>query len=415
MNQNNRNASTPRSHRTAPNRKLVATGVIAGAAAGAWVVNRMRSAPLPVTQREESTKPLMDWEQARSIAINMNHGAALTASERLRLDTYYQNLGDLCVPIVGRYMGVELPPHVGRPFAFDRVDWVNANIDAFRHMLSPLEPLLAGTSSQTESPFSTIVGSVNRRIVGVQLGVLLGYLARRVLGQYDIALLGREPMDNGKLYYVEPNIKHLETTMKLPGDEFRTWLALHETTHVYQFEAFPWVRPHFNSMLERYFGYLKDDAQHLSESLRNLKVFVDRARSRGDSSGSWMEALMNDEQRSLFSEMQAMMCIIEGYSNHVMNAVGRDLLKNYESISKKFEHRQRNRSRAEQLFAKITGLDMKIEQYRQGQAFIDAIVAKRGHDTVMTVWNGPESMPTLEEIRQPDLWLARVIAGSGTD
>jgi coenzyme F420 biosynthesis associated uncharacterized protein len=197
--------------------------------------------------------------------------------------------------------------------------------------------------------------------------------------------------------------------MKLPGDEFRTWLALHETTHVYQFEAFPWVRPHFNAMLERYFEYLKQDAQHLSESVRNLKVFVDRVRSRDGASGSWIEALMNDEQRALFSEMQAMMCIIEGYSNHVMNAIGRNLLKNYESISKKFEHRQRNRSQAEQLFAKITGLDMKIEQYRQGQAFVDDIVARHGHDTVMRVWSGPEWMPTLEEIRQPDLWLARVV------
>jgi coenzyme F420 biosynthesis associated uncharacterized protein len=412
LNQQHRTLSTVRAHRTPPSRKLVAAGVVAGAATGAWVASRMRSTPEPDGLQASATRPIMDWEQARSIAVNMNRGAALSATERQRLDAYYQNLGSLCVPVVGRYMGVELPPNVGKPFAFDRVDWINANIEAFRHMLSPLEPLLAGASPQNESRLSTAFGNVNRRIVGMELGVLLGYLARRVLGQYDVALLGREPVDSGKLYYVEPNIQHLESTMKLPGDEFRTWLALHETTHVYQFEAFPWVRPHFNDMLERYFDYLKQDAQHLSQSVRNLKIFLDRIRSRDAASGSWIEALMNDEQRALFAEMQAMMCIIEGYSNHVMNAVGKDLLRNYESISKKFERRQRNRSQAEQLFAKITGLDMKIEQYRQGQAFVDEIVETHGHDTVMRVWDGPESMPTLEEIRQPDLWLARVVTPS---
>jgi coenzyme F420 biosynthesis associated uncharacterized protein len=404
LNQRTNNPTYNRPH----GRKLLASGVIAGVAAGAWATRRMRSLSKSSDLQAPVHGTLLDWEKARSIAVNMNRGAALTSTERQRLDAYYQKLSTVCVPIVGTYMGVELPPNVGQPYAFDRVDWINANIEAFRHMLSPLEPLLAGSAAQASSPLAASWGNVNRRIVSLELGLLLGYLARRVLGQYDVALLGREPMENGKLYYVEPNIKHLESTMRLPADQFRTWLALHETTHVYQFEAFPWVRPHFNEMLERYFGYLKDDAQHLSESVRNLKIFVDRIRSRSDSSGSWIEALMNDEQRALFSEMQALMCIIEGYSNHVMNAVGRDLLKDYDSISNKFEHRQRNRSQAEQLFAKITGLDIKIEQYRQGQAFIDSIVETHGHQAAMKVWDNPESMPTLEEIRNPARWLQRV-------
>jgi putative hydrolase len=103
-----------------------------------------------------------------------------------------------------------------------------------------------------------------------------------------------------------------------------------------------------------------------------------------------------------------MMSIIEGYSNHVMNAIGRDLLRNYDSISKKFEVRQRNRSQAEQLFARISGLDLKMEQYRQGQKFIDTIVAQRGHDTAKLVWTGPEYLPTIAEIRDPAAWLVRI-------
>ena len=141
-------------------------------------------------------------------------------------------------------------------------------------------------------------------------------------------------------------------------------------------KAFPWVRPYFNSMLEEYFGYLKEDAALLGQGLKNLKVFVERARS-GDAGSSWIEHLMNEKQRELFNQMQTMMSVIEGYSNHVMNAVGRDLLDDFEPISRKFEYRQANRSQAELFFSKLTGLDVKMEQYRLGEQFIDAVVAER--------------------------------------
>ncbi len=385
----------------------MAGGIVAGAAAGAWLTGKLRNPPVDLAPVETSpgrTSSFVDWEQARSIAVNMNRGAALTAPEREKLDAVDRELSVTCIPLVGSYMGVSLPAGVGKPHAFDRVDWINANIDAFRHMLTPLEPLLSGEVDGGSSRFS----GINRRIVAAELGILLGYLARRVLGQYDVALLGRERVEDGRLFYVEPNIQQVTANLKLPLNEFRTWLALHETTHVYQFESFPWVRPYFNDMLERYFTYLQEDARQLGQSVKNLRIFLERIRSQDKSGGSWLEALMNDEQRALFNEMQAMMSIIEGYSNHVMNAVGRDLLPNYDSISKKFEIRQRNRSQAEQLFAKITGLDMKMEQYRQGQRFIDEVVEQRGHETAMLVWAGPQNLPTLDEIRNPAAWIERI-------
>ena len=117
---------------------------------------------------------------------------------------------------------------------------------------------------------------------------------------------------------------------------------------------------------------------------------------------------MNVEQRALFNEMQAMMCIVEGYSNHVMNAVGRDLLPTYQLISRRFAQRQLQRSQAERLLAKLTGLDVKLEQYRLGEQFIDRVVAARGHGFARRVWDGPDFLPTMAEIRQPELWLARI-------
>src|SRR5690606_38255562 len=206
-------------------------------------------------------------------------------------------------------------------------------------------------------------------------------MARRVLGQYDLALLGREPVTStGKLYYVEPNIRGIEKKLGLPKADFRMWLALHETTHAFEFDAHPWVRLHFSGLLDRYMNFLKQDKEFLKQALVGLMDFVMRV-SAGDSvdteqgSGSRLESLMDDEQPSLFTEMQALMSVIEGYSNHVMNAVGKDLLSNYDLISRRFEERQKQRSQADQLFARLTGLDVKMEQYRQGQEFVDAVVA----------------------------------------
>ena len=394
------NQSLPTAYR--PSKKVMVSGVVAGAAVGAWAASKLRATPVTPTE-----PGLIDWEQARSIAINMNRSANLTAVERERLDRAYGALVNKAIPVVGRYVGISLPHSAVSTHAFDRVDWINANIDAFRDMLAPFESLAQDESAKNAA--SQMMAGFNRRVVSLEVGILLGYLSRRVLGQYDIALLGREQIDGGKLYYVEPNIRHIESTLRLPSDDFRMWLALHETTHVFEFEGFPWVRPYFNGMLEEYFGYLREDAALLGQGLKNLKIFVDRARS-GDASSSWIEHLMNDRQRELFNRMQTMMSVIEGYSNHVMNAVGRELLANYDPIRRAFEHRQANRSRAELFFAKLTGLDMKMEQYRLGEQFIDAIAAQRGHGFAVRVWDGPEMLPTPTELRAPALWIERVDA-----
>lgn len=393
-----------------PSKRVLASGVVAGAAAGAWAANRIRTnrtaTGQSVARSQDGDRPsLIDWEQARAIAVNMNRAASLTSVERQRLDAEYAALVHRAIPIVQSYVGISLPNDSVPTLAFDRVDWINANIDAFRDMLAPFEAL--AREENKSSMGSGIMAGVNRKVVSLEVGILLGYLSRRVLGQYDIALLGREQIGSGKLYYVEPNIRHIESTLGLPAADFRMWLALHETTHVFEFEGFPWVRPYFNGMLEEYFGYLKEDAALLGQGLKNLRIFVDRARS-GEASSSWIEHLMNEQQRALFTRMQTMMSVIEGYSNHVMNAVGRDLLATYEPISRKFEHRQANRSQAELFFAKLTGLDVKLEQYRLGEQFINAVAAERGHAFAVRVWTAPDYLPTPEELRDPRAWIERI-------
>ena len=398
---------TENATRRDPDRRVLAAGVLLAAAAGAWVGQRLQEqAKKPSTA---DPLPLIDWRGARDIAVAMSRDEALTMPERRKLDAEYRERVARCVPIVSDYTGDRLPDAPERTFAFDRVDWVNANIDAFERMFAPLEGIhLLGDAAQ-RTVAGQMLGTVNQKILSAEVGLLLGYLGRKVLGQYDLTLLGREPMTPGRLYFVEPNIQAAERTLGLPRNEFRMWLALHETTHAFEFEAHPWLRDHFNGMLERYFEFLKEDAQSLrANGLGGLRLYLDRIRSGSGESGSWLEALMNPEQRALFSAMQATMCIVEGYSNHVMNAVGRDLLPNYALISRRFEQRLEQRSQADLLLAKLTGLDVKLEQYRLGEQFIDRVVRERGHSFARRVWDGPEELPTMTEIRHPEQWLARI-------
>src|SRR5829696_3686852 len=392
--------------RRGPDRRVLAAGVLVAAAAGAWAGQRLHE---PSRVRSTESPPLIDWRTARDIAVTMSRDEALSMADRRKLDAEYRALVARCVPIVSEYTGDHLPDAPERTFAFDRVDWVNANIDAFERMFAPLEGLSLLGDAANRSIAGQMFGTLNQKVLSAEVGLLLGYLARKVLGQYDLTLLGREPLGPGRLYYVEPNIKAAEHTLGLPRDEFRMWLALHETTHAFEFEAHPWLRDHFNTMLERYFGFLREDAVNLrSQGLSGLRLYVDRIRSGSGESGSWLESLMNAEQRELFNQMQATMCIVEGYSNHVMNAVGRDLLPNYTIISRRFAQRQQQRSQADQLLAKLTGLDVKMEQYRLGEQFIDFVVRERGHGFARRVWDGADYLPTMAEIRQPELWLARI-------
>jgi coenzyme F420 biosynthesis associated uncharacterized protein len=164
-----------------------------------------------------------------------------------------------------------------------------------------------------------------------------------------------------------------------------------------------------NSMLQEYFTFLTADIEYLKRGVSGLKAFWERARNNNSGDGAaWIELVMTPEQRRLFGQMQATMAVIEGYSNYIMNAVGRDLMPDYSQIARRFEQRQQQKTQAEQFFIKLTGLDVKMEQYRLGESFINEVVRLRGDRFAHRVWEGPELLPTMAELRQPATWIARV-------
>jgi coenzyme F420 biosynthesis associated uncharacterized protein len=231
-------------------------------------------------------------------------------------------------------------------------------------------------------------------------------MGQRVLGQYDLALLSAEATP-GQLLFVEENIRHTAHTLGVPLDPFRTWIALHETTHAFEFEAHPWLRPYLAERLERQLSGLSRSAADLG---RDASRALGRALRLGD--GHWLERLMSDEQRRLFRETQTVMSLLEGFSDHVMDEVGRDLVPGVTTISARFHARRATRTPMERAILRITGLDLKLEQYARGERFVAAVQRKAGPAGLRRLWDGPETLPLEGELERPERWVRRVLGGT---
>ena len=379
-------------------------GILIGSALGAaaTIVGRR--------MERQAREGLVDWPAVERIAIRRLGAApgALTATELRDAEPAYRDAMDGIVPALSAALGTELPGVVERSGVVDRAGWVRANTAAFAALIGKLEadlldqviPVGGGLGKAT-------MALANRWITTRQLGFLLGFMGQRVLGQYDLALLSAESTP-GRLLFVEENIRQTAKSLGVPLGPFRTWIALHETTHAFEFEAHPWLRPYLASRLERQMTLFGSDVRGMGrEALRGLGRAL-----RGEGDGEhWLERLMGDEQRRLFRETQAVMSLLEGFSDYVMDEVGRDLVPDVERISARFHERRSRRTPFERSMLRLTGMDLKLEQYKKGEAFVRAIADARGPDALRRLWDGPETLPREGEIEAPDRWIARVLDG----
>ncbi len=358
---------------------------------------------------------LVDWPAVERLAVDRLARApgSLSAHELRATEPEYAAAMARIVPALSEALGTQLPGVVERSGVVDRAGWVRANTASFASLIGKLERDLLDQVVPHGGGFaSASMAIANRWITTRQLGFLLGFMGQRVLGQYDLALLSAESTP-GRLLFVEENIRATARALGVPVGPFRTWIALHETTHAFEFEAHPWLRPYLAERLERQMALVGGDVRQMGrEAIRSLGRSL---RGEDDGGGHWLERMMGEEQRRLFRETQAVMSLLEGFSDYVMDEVGRDLVPDVERISARFHERRANRTAFERAVLRLTGMDLKMEQYRSGEAFVRAIATARGHDALTRLWDGPESLPRDGEIAAPDRWITRVLDGQGTD
>jgi len=343
--------------------------------------------------------PLIDWLIAEKIA-----GYVAGKGDAPRLTVELAPLAHDAARRVVDYTRLtpvrELPP----PEGIGRREWISANLGSMRRMLDPVlgragEKLgpLKGSRSLGVSVVSTI-----------EIGVVVGFLAQRVLGQYELVLLEETPADAPpRLLFVLPNLGAAVKALDAPEDEFLTWVALHEVTHAVQFSGVPWLQPHMASLV--------------SELLRSMELRIERPRRirvpsvaevrrvaaavrRGDIVGIFT----SEGERQTIDRVQATMAVIEGHAEHVMDAVAPELLPSLPKLRAALDRRRHSQSGRARLLAKLLGLEMKMRQYEQGKTFCDEIVRRAGTDAIVAVFSAPEALPTIDELTDPVAWLMRM-------
>jgi coenzyme F420 biosynthesis associated uncharacterized protein len=378
-------------------------GFIIGSALGAAATIVGRHA------ERSARRGLVDWPAAERIAVARLRQApgTLSRDELRATEASYAAAMARIVPRLSAALGTELPGVVERAGVVDRAGWVHANVATFASLIARIEGELLDQVMPVGGGLGKAAMAIaNRYVTTRQLGLLLGFMGGKVLGQYDLALVSAETRD-GRLMFVEENIRSTARALELPLEPFRTWIALHETTHAFEFEAHPWLRPYLAERLERQLALFSRDASSLG---RDALRAIGRA-LRGDGEGEhWMERLMGTEQRRLFRETQAVMSLLEGFSDYVMDEVGRDLVPDVERISARFHERRERRSPFERAIMRLTGMDLKMEQYKKGERFVRAVANAGGPAALRRLWDGPESLPQHGEIDDPSRWIARVLA-----
>ncbi len=313
------------------------------------------------------------------------------------------------VPALEARLGTPLPGVVDRHEVVDRAGWARANLVTIRELVDRLEDQLIvpgrGTGIGAE-----VAAVANRFLTSQQIGFLLGFLGGRVLGQYDVALLSAEQAP-GRLLFVEENVRLTAAQLGVPLDDFRTWIALHETTHAFEMEAHPWVRPYLRDHLERQLALFLDDARQVQA--KGFGAILRRWRAAAGEGG--IAGFLSAEQRRLLRETQVVMSLLEGFSDWVMDEVGAAMTTDVAGIRERFEaRREKRRHGVERIIGRLTGLDMKMEQYRLGERFVSGVFTAGGEDAIRHLWDGPEALPTDQEFRDPAAWVQRIGRAAAT-
>jgi coenzyme F420 biosynthesis associated uncharacterized protein len=344
---------------------------------------------------------LIDWESVRRIARRRlgPAGAGLGDADRAEAEAFYRAELLRIEPIVAEAIGAELPRALETPAVVDRLEWIDLNLATFEQLFGRVERIINDATVGADTPGRALARILNRSFGNQQLGLLMAFLARKVLGQYDVSLLAAAPAARGRLNFVEPNIRASAAAFGVPLGQFRTFIALHEATHAFEFEAYPWLREHFAASVGEAIEQMATDTGGLGQRLRGA------LRGRD---GHWLERMMTPGQLHSFRRTQALMSLLEGYSNHVMNDAGERLLPGFAKLHERFERRNEARGALERAIMRLTGLDLKMEQYAAGERFVTGVLAARDRAFLNQVWEGPDNLPDLAEIRHPQRWIDRI-------
>ena len=370
---------------------------------------------------------MIDWDLAVSTATRLSGpGPSIDRREAEEAVAELRAGAERSSPLVREYTGLVAQERTAPVLVVDRRGWVQANVDGFAEVISPLVDKLQGKRG-APGPVGEAVGS---KVTGLEVGGLLGFMSSKVLGQFDpfysgpgVAALttGHEPASAGstdsgtgatppavgRMLLVAPNIVGAERELDVDTADFRLWVCLHEETHRVQFTAVPWMRDHLRSEIEGLVGSVDVDASKLAamigDSAKRIGELV-----RGQDDVSLLDLFSTPEQREVLDRMTGVMSLLEGHADVVMDGVGPAIIPSVADIRKKFNQRRKGAGYLDRVLRRLLGMDAKMAQYRDGAGFVRAVIDEVGMEGFNAVWTEPAHLPARTEIADPAAWIRRV-------
>jgi len=344
----------------------------------------------------------VDWDLARRVAIRISERRPSNSSYHYAtLAPDFERFTAQAEQLVAEETGLHSHMGAARGRVADRPMWIEANIDSFQRLLRPL----AGKLASKEKSF---LGEFGIKASGAEMGMLLGWMAGRVLGQYDLLIVEDEnPEDQDMVYYVGPNVLALESKYGFPPEEFRLWLALHECTHRAQFTGIPWLRSHFLSLVNKTLESVDPDP----EMFRDAAKKIIEARKSGEDlfeDGGLPTLFTSPEQRETLNQISGMMSLLEGHGDVTMDRAGAKHITNADLFAQTFRARRNSAKGLTRIFQKIAGFEAKLNQYQAGENFIEEVESLGGTELLNRAWEQPDNLPNLDEIKSPQDWVNRI-------
>jgi coenzyme F420 biosynthesis associated uncharacterized protein len=341
----------------------------------------------------------VDWRLAASTGARLAPpGPKVSAGEAAAIVSDLRAAAVFAHEPIAQATRLSTPADAPAALVVDRSSWIEANLQTFAAVMDPVVAKMREAGRHTPAAAKAIGAKVS----GAEAGAVLSFLATKVLGQYDLA-----PNGTPRLLLVAPNIVEAERELEVDPGDFRRWVAMHEETHRVQFTAVPWLREHILALMQELADGVAGSPEELVERLAEAGKHLREALGPG---GQGLAGLfLTAEQRQKVADATAVMALLEGHADVMMDEVGPSVIPSVGLIRERFtERRRRARSSADRVIRRLMGLDAKTAQYVEGAAFVRAVVSSVGLDGFNAVWTSAQTLPTADEIKAPGVWVGRV-------